>query len=92
MRIQLLAFAFAIASPLAQGASVAGSDPAAAAGVRPLQHDSGLRPATPRPEFDPAARWREHNDRVRELGGHMGHVRNMERDAADAPQAQEKKQ
>jgi hypothetical protein len=41
----------------------------------PLDFDSGLTRSKPSADVDPPARWREHNDRVREIGGHAGHLR-----------------
>ena len=41
----------------------------------PLKFHTGLDAATPDADVDPAARWREHNDRVRTIGGHAGYLR-----------------
>lgn len=40
-----------------------------------LVFDSGLRPSAKEAEVDPTAHWRAHNDRVREVGGHVGLLR-----------------
>jgi hypothetical protein len=42
-----------------------------------------LRPFVPTGESSPTVRWREHNERVRAIGGHAGAVR-----ADDAPVAE----
>jgi hypothetical protein len=49
------------------------ADPAARSA--PVHFDSGLPSVTRPAAVDPPARWREHNDRVRELGGHAGALR-----------------
>jgi hypothetical protein len=49
------------------------SDPKA--GTPPLRYQTGLEPAKPAAEFDPTRRWREHNERVRAIGGHAGYLR-----------------
>ena len=53
----------------------------------PLRFETGLeRLRQQQPEVDPAARWREHNDRVRAIGGHRGYVqRDSTSEAASAP-------
>jgi hypothetical protein len=55
----------------------------------PLDFDSGLTRSKPPADVDPPARWREHNDRVREISDHAGHLRaggaDGKPDRADAP-------
>lgn len=58
----------ALANPAANGPDPA--DPKL--GVAALGFDTGLRAATAPAAIDPPARWREHNDRVRDAGGHRG--------------------
>jgi hypothetical protein len=77
----------AVAAALAAAAGdamTAARDPAdPAAETRPLTFDSGLRPFAPTDGPSPTVRWREHNERVRAIGGHAGAVR-----AGDAPTAE----
>lgn len=49
------------------------ADPNAAS--TPLRFETGLMARKPPMDVDPPARWREHNDRVRTMGGHAGHLR-----------------
>lgn len=80
-----IAIALAAALAAAAGdATNAARDPAdPAAETRPLTFQSGLRPFVPTGESSPTVRWREHNERVRAIGGHAGAVR-----ADDAPVAE----
>jgi hypothetical protein len=50
----------------------------------PLQFASGLVSKEPAAEVDPPARWREHNERVRAIGGHAGSLRSANVDQAPA--------
>lgn len=71
--------AWFVAAALAAASSAAGAsraDPADPRAGTPVRFDSGLRAAKSPSEADPAARWREHNDRVRAIGGHAGSLRN----------------
>ena len=79
--------AWLVAAALAAVSSAAGAsrgDPADPRAGSPLRFDSGLRAAKPASGVDPAARWREHNERVRAVGGHAGALRNDDTAQADA--------
>jgi hypothetical protein len=83
--MQGIAIAVAAALAAAAGdATSAARDPAdPAARTRPLVFDSGLRPFAAPADPSPTIRWREHNERVRAIGGHAGAVR-----GDDAPTAE----
>ena len=49
-----------------------------------LRFETGLDVAVRATDTDPAARWREHNDRVRAIGGHAGYLRNVKPAAAES--------
>ena len=55
------------------------------AGSSSLRFETGLDVAMRAVDADPAARWREHNERVRIIGGHAGYLR-----AATPPPAEAK--
>ena len=63
-----------VAAATDKGARADPSDPASA--TTPVRVDSGLSTPPPQaPPADPAARWREHNERVGAIGGHGGYVK-----------------
>lgn len=80
-----IAIALAAALAAASGVATGRADPAdSSARTEPLRFESGLRVSKARPDADPAARWREHNERVRAIGGHAGASRDTNRQAAPA--------
>lgn len=73
-------------SGVAWAQQVASADPTdSRAPSVPLRFDSGLKEAGRDAEVDPAARWREHNDRVRSIGGHAGYLKAGRAKAQSAP-------
>ena len=60
----------------------------ARAGTSPLRFETGLDLAIHAADADPAARWREHNERVRAIGGHAGYLRNGKPAAAESKTGQ----
>jgi hypothetical protein len=80
MRSAWLFLLVAVAAVTAEAASVVPpaqradpTDPKSASA--PLTFDTGLASTLPLANVDPPARWREHNERVRVIGGHAGYLR-----------------
>lgn len=86
MRVLALVAGFALAAAVgaetvSKSAVSKSPDPSdARAAHPPLRFDSGLRLPAGEQAFDPAKHWREHNERARAMGGHVGHVRERSSD------------
>lgn len=84
---RLLVFMMTVLAGIAQAQPMSKrADPADPHAVSPpLRFETGLAVPKASSSVDPAANWREHNDRVRSIGGHAGHLKAGASDGSSAP-------